>query len=306
MWDELEHYTTYHPTCVKDTTEYKKHVENIQILKFLVRLNPKYEQVRALILGNKSLLSLNEVYTHIHHDDRCQVVMNPSPSIEKSAFVSTSTRGGRGGNSWCGHGGRQSFTSNDKDRLKCEHCGRSRHTKEQCWNLHGRPTDLPPRPFQRCGSGSGRGGGRFGTSKFHAHLAASTPTKMTSMAPASVPSSSSDEGLFSNEIAVFRHFVSQLGHLSNAPTSSSAYSGTSASILSTSISSPQCSWIIASRASHHITGMSSFFTSYSINFGNDKVRIADGSLSSMARHGDIPVTRDLCLSSVLHIPKFTL
>lgn len=29
MWDELDHYTTYCPACVKDTIEYKKQVESI-------------------------------------------------------------------------------------------------------------------------------------------------------------------------------------------------------------------------------------------------------------------------------------
>lgn len=67
--------------------------------KSLFGLNPEYEQVRALILRNDPLPSLNKVYAHIHRDDRRWEVMNPSPSFEKSAFVSTSTRGGRGGNS---------------------------------------------------------------------------------------------------------------------------------------------------------------------------------------------------------------
>ena len=57
--------------------------------------------MQALILGNDHLPSLNEVYVHIHRDDRRHGVMNPS-FIEKSALVSTSTRGGRGEN--FGHG----------------------------------------------------------------------------------------------------------------------------------------------------------------------------------------------------------
>lgn len=61
MWDKLEHYTTYRPACVKDTTEYKKHVENIQIFEFLAGQNPEHEQVRVLILGKGPLPSLNEV-----------------------------------------------------------------------------------------------------------------------------------------------------------------------------------------------------------------------------------------------------
>lgn len=43
MWDELDHYTTYCLACVKDTIEYKKHVESIQIFEFLVGLNLEYK-----------------------------------------------------------------------------------------------------------------------------------------------------------------------------------------------------------------------------------------------------------------------
>lgn len=42
MWEELEHYTIYHP-CVKDATAYKKHVEEIHVFEFLVGLNSEYE-----------------------------------------------------------------------------------------------------------------------------------------------------------------------------------------------------------------------------------------------------------------------
>lgn len=55
-----------------------------------------------------------------------------------------------------------------------------------------------------------------------------------------------------------------------------------------------------------MTGMSSLFTSYSVCFGKDKVRIANSSLSSIAGQGDILVTHDLYLSFVLHVPRFTL
>ena len=43
IWDELDHYTIYRLVFVKDTTEYKKHVESIQIFEFLVGLNLEYE-----------------------------------------------------------------------------------------------------------------------------------------------------------------------------------------------------------------------------------------------------------------------
>lgn len=55
-----------------------------------------------------------------------------------------------------------------------------------------------------------------------------------------------------------------------------------------------------------MTDTSSFFSSYSIFSRNDKVRVVDGSYSSIAGKGSILVTSTLPLSSVLHVSNFTL
>lgn len=55
-----------------------------------------------------------------------------------------------------------------------------------------------------------------------------------------------------------------------------------------------------------MTFMSSMFSSYSVYYGQDKVRIADGSLSQVASTGSIPVTSSLSLSSVFHVSNFQL
>lgn len=47
----------------------------------------------------------------------------------------------------------------DKDQLKCDHCGRTRHTRDTCWKLHGRPTRVR----------GGRGGSVRGTGRPQAY-----------------------------------------------------------------------------------------------------------------------------------------
>lgn len=54
-----------------------------------------------------------------------------------------------------------------------------------------------------------------------------------------------------------------------------------------------------------MTGMS-FFSSYSVCFGKDKVCVAYESYSSIAGKGSIFITPTLPLSLVLHVPKFNL
>lgn len=115
MWEELDHYTTYRPSCVTDSTAYKTHVEEIQIFEFLASLNPEYEQVRVQILNMNLSTFLNEVYAYIHREKRRQGVMNVPSPIEKSTLVSTFSRGGQGGATRSGHDGRFSGSSNGRD-----------------------------------------------------------------------------------------------------------------------------------------------------------------------------------------------
>lgn len=60
------------------------------------------------------------------------------------------------------------------------------------------------------------------------------------------------------------------------------------------------------KLSHHITGMSSLFSCYHVCSRRDEVRIVDGSYSSIASKGDIIANHSIHLSSVFHVPKFSL
>src|SRR5204863_2252854 len=63
-------------------------------------------------------------------------------------------------------------------------------------------------------------------------------------------------------------------------------------------------WLIDSGASKHMTGKSTVFSSYSLQLGRDKVRIADGSLSPIIGKGVIVDLYVLHLDDVLHVPNF--
>jgi hypothetical protein len=74
--------------------------------------------------------------------------------------------------------------------------------------------------------------------------------------------------------------------------------------LVTSLNASNDSRIIDSDASDHMTDISSMFSSYNLCSGRQKVKIVDGSLSSVSGKGSIHVTTSLSLSFVLHIPYF--
>lgn len=63
-------------------------------------------------------------------------------------------------------------------------------------------------------------------------------------------------------------------------------------------------WIIDSGASEHMTNCSHLFNSYFPSSGFEKVRIADGSYSSIAGKGNIKISEQITLQFVLHVPKF--
>ncbi|CAL5413992.1 unnamed protein product [Camellia sinensis] len=81
-----------------------------------------------------------------------------------------------------------------------------------------------------------------------------------------------------------------------------AHTGIVASAISTSSSSP---WIIDSGATDHTTGTSIFSISYFPSSGRDKVKVADGTLSSIFGKGSVHCTSLLSLSSVFHVPNFS-
>ena len=62
-------------------------------------------------------------------------------------------------------------------------------------------------------------------------------------------------------------------------------------------------WIVDSGASDHMTDSHKLFTTYIPCAGNVKVKIADGSLASIAGKGSIKISKNITLESILHVPK---
>ena len=64
-------------------------------------------------------------------------------------------------------------------------------------------------------------------------------------------------------------------------------------------------WVIYSRATDHMTGCASFFRTYKLSPRNLKVKIADGSLATVAGIGNIDISPQISLKDVLHVPKLS-
>ena len=64
-------------------------------------------------------------------------------------------------------------------------------------------------------------------------------------------------------------------------------------------------WIIDSGTSDHMTNSPRSFISYSPCPSNYKVKIANGSLSTVVEKGSIKISKNLTFHSILHVPKLS-
>ncbi|XP_025980910.1 uncharacterized protein [Glycine max] len=166
-----------------------------------------------------------------------------APYIENSALAS---------------GGNQTRPPQKKNRPWCDHCRKLGHTKETCWDIHGKPLDA--KSFRNKET---RGNTTYNTSQ--------------------EGEVSSDPSPFSREqIESLQKLLQQTLLSTRKPTSTTkvAQKGNFSHTLNTS-KGKRRSWIIDSRASDHMTGDITVFDNYSPCHEHSTVRIADDTLSKV-------------------------
>lgn len=194
----MDHLLTFRPKCNEDIIVYAKYVKKFRIYELLMSLNPKYEQLRVTILS-KDHFHLNEVYAYLHREEKDHRTMVQLAQLKRSAFISSSQRGGRGGNTHGrGGGGRFSGTSDDCHRLKCEHYGHNHHTNDTCWDLF---TAVLHILMLRLMFSRGHGGGCFGSNRSSAHSMTLAPSSESPAIVFTTPIAS--DGILSREQVEF-------------------------------------------------------------------------------------------------------
>ncbi|KAH7672012.1 RNA-directed DNA polymerase protein [Dioscorea alata] len=170
---------------------------------------------------------------------------------------------------------------NNKDSLFYTYCKKPRHTKEQCWKLHGKP---PSREW-----------GQRGTpQKGHGH---------TNMAESNGPEDTSSSN---DTLERIRSLLNSLEKPSGS--SNLIYSGMSLSLFSLNASNIRNTppWIVDSGATDHMTFLASSFLTYTPCPSTQKIVVADSSLITVAGVGDIQLTSSILLKNVLHVPKISV
>ncbi|XP_047171754.1 uncharacterized protein LOC124839860, partial [Vigna umbellata] len=169
LWDELCNFRPI-PECQSSASccvvskTMKEYRENDCVLCFLRGLNDNYSVVRSQILLMDPLPSLPKIFSMIiQHERQLQSgilsqppVMASQVSQSKPSFSTFNGRGkpspandyGRGRSSYQGsqarYQGSQARSSGGRFGAprQCTHCGRTNHTIDTCFLIHGLPPDL--------------------------------------------------------------------------------------------------------------------------------------------------------------------
>ncbi|KAJ9691385.1 hypothetical protein PVL29_013539 [Vitis rotundifolia] len=255
IWQDLDLFNTYEWKSAEDGRHHMKTMEDNRIFKFLAGLNVEFDEVRGRIIGRQPLPSIGEVFSEVRREESRRNVMlgkkGPRVAIEGSALV----------------------TTDERPRVWCDFCNKPRHTRENCWKIHGKPANW-----------KGKTGDKPGR--------AIIPT--------------------ANEAKTNPFTAEQMEHLlpllksnstSGTPNVSVVYTGNELYALSCRFKSTP--WIIDSGASDHMINSSNMFESYLPCPGNKRVRIADGNFSPIVGKGLIKISEGIDLKFVLHVPKLT-
>ncbi|CAN1819859.1 hypothetical protein LINPERHAP1_LOCUS28873 [Linum perenne] len=139
-WLHLDMYEAQPWDTAKDAKLFKRFIEKKRTLQFLLGLNQSLDDAKSRIMGTKPFPSLKEAFAEVRREESRRKLMLSSQKVpgESSALaVQSKPRSDRN-------------QSKGKEHLPtCEHCHKVGHTKEECWELVGKPADWKPRYARR-------------------------------------------------------------------------------------------------------------------------------------------------------------
>ena len=132
---ELDLYQNMEMKCTVDSKKMRDMLEIERVFQFLLGLNPELDQTCERILGKDLFPDFNEAFSHICGEESCKELMGnktencDSLTTENSALAMIKQN--------------QIVSDNkklvDTDKMWCDYCNKSRHTRAMCWKLHGKP-----------------------------------------------------------------------------------------------------------------------------------------------------------------------
>lgn len=114
-------------------------MERNRIFEFLTGLNEEFELVCVNNLSRRTLPSLNEVYAPTQSEEIRKNVMQQysSGTPEKSSLAFAPVFQNEGKSVFKKEKTSWKRRPIDNNKFCCNHCGKMRHTKDNCWDLIG-------------------------------------------------------------------------------------------------------------------------------------------------------------------------
>ena len=110
-----------------DVGDQRTQIDKFFMVLTLIGLRPDLETVRDQILGSSFVPSLDDVFARLLRIFSTQTLPSDNTSDSSMLVSQTNSRGGRSGNRGRGQ------------RPHCTYCNKLGHTRDQCYQLHGRP-----------------------------------------------------------------------------------------------------------------------------------------------------------------------
>ncbi|KAJ0619957.1 hypothetical protein HanHA89_Chr02g0077071 [Helianthus annuus] len=150
IWGETERRDPNPMTCITDIATYNKIRSEQKLFKFLNALDRQYDTIKMEILRWDPLPSAEGAYAAVRKEMAHQGILGTTAdnsSLNNGVAAGLAANGSKEvglGFLSKGRTGQRNFNSGsspriDKTKLKCDHCGMMKHTKDQCFRLVGYP-----------------------------------------------------------------------------------------------------------------------------------------------------------------------
>ena len=136
LWQDLDLFNDYEWKSTAHYNHNKKMVEDYCVYKFLAGLNVDFDEVMGRILGRQPLPAIGEVFAEVRREESRRNVMlgkkGVAAPVENSAMVASDATANKVFNQQ---------RQNEKPQIWCDFCHKPRHTRDNCWKIHGKPAN---------------------------------------------------------------------------------------------------------------------------------------------------------------------
>ena len=291
IWREIDHYR---PVINPDTEE-RKYTLKDRLYKFLMGLNFEYETLVNQILAREKVPIFEETLKLVVRKESTRLLRHDiKTNPDSTVFLAKQMKEPQGASKEPKEQ-KQKYIKGDpntdpKAHLLCTHCGKWRHTVENCWDLHGKPKTYGKSHMAKTNSS--------GDSEGSANYLSKVPVQPVDQNQIVI-------SRLQEELAALKTAFGQsaFAHASKQFPNDMAY------CLSTSVVKPIFlmtsgkSWVLDSGASDHMTADMSLFENFSHSKVKKGVITAGGHILPVLGIGDVKLGNFGTLRRVLFVPE---